>query len=76
MNTDITKCSGEGCPWKSKCVRYITPADKDIQAYFSTPPGKMDDEEVFVCDMFWGAAQEMIMEQLRNITNGNKANGS
>jgi hypothetical protein len=76
MNTDITKCSGEGCPWKSKCVRYITPADKDIQAYFSTPPGKMDDEEVFVCDMFWGEPQEAILKQLRNITNGNKANGS
>jgi len=75
MNTDITKCLGTDCPWKSKCVRYITPADKDIQAYFSTPPGKMV-EEVFACDMFWGAAQEMIMEQLRNITNGSEANGS
>lgn len=76
MNTDITKCSGEGCPLGNECVRYITPADEDIQAYFSTPPGKMDKEEVFSCDMFWGATQERIMEQLKNIVNGNKANGS
>ena len=76
MNTDITKCLGTDCPIKNKCVRYITPADEHCQAYFATPPGKMDDEEIFVCDMFWGEPQEAILKQLRNITNGSEANGS
>jgi len=67
MNTDITKCLGTDCLWKEKCVRYTTPPNEHYQAYFSTPPGKMDKEEVFTCDMFWGEPQEGIMNQLKDI---------
>jgi hypothetical protein len=70
MNTDITKCLGTDCPWKEKCVRYTTPADDHYQAYFSTPPGKKDEEEVFTCDMFWGEPQEGVLKQLKDIVNG------
>lgn len=69
MTSDITKCSGAGCPWKSKCVRYITPANEYRQAYFSDTPGKMV-EEVFACEMFWGDARQNIMNQLNDIVDG------
>lgn len=34
---DICQCSGEGCPMKDRCWRYLTPADK-YQSYFVEVP--------------------------------------
>jgi hypothetical protein len=38
---DITKCNGEGCPWKAGCYRFTAKSSDDRQSYFSESPGKM-----------------------------------
>jgi hypothetical protein len=72
MNSDITKCDGEECPVKEHCVRYLTPADEHLQAYFFTIPGKINDEGKWICKMFWGQTNEGVMKQLNDILNGNE----
>jgi hypothetical protein len=37
--TDITKCTGEGCPLKETCYRFTAPAEM-YQSYFMAPPVK------------------------------------
>lgn len=37
--SDITKCTGYGCPFMSKCWRVQAPGGQ-YQAYFRTPPIK------------------------------------
>lgn len=32
--TDITKCTGENCPFKDRCYRFTAKADEYRQAYF------------------------------------------
>ena len=66
---DITKCNGDGCPWKAGCYRFTAKNSDDRQSYFSEPPGKMVDE-YFVCDMFWGNKCEDIFNQLKDICEG------
>jgi len=61
---DITKCSGKGCALKDMCYRFTAPGS-ERQAYFTTPPIK-DNE----CEMFWGDASKALMDQLENIVNG------
>lgn len=34
---DITKCSGEGCPMKESCLRFLVEESR-WQSYFSEPP--------------------------------------
>lgn len=75
MNSDITICSGDGCPVKEHCVRFLTPPDEHLQAYFLKPPGKRDKKGIWECDMFWGERQEAIMNQLKNIVNGSETEG-
>lgn len=70
MNTDITKCPGTDCPMKESCVRYITPPDQDLQAYFITPPWEKGEDGEYKCEMYWGPVQESIMKQLNDIVNG------
>jgi len=62
--SDITKCSGVGCPLKDMCFRFTAPGS-ERQAYFTTPPVK-DNK----CDMFWGEASNQLMNQLQSIVNG------
>jgi hypothetical protein len=76
MNSDITKCDGEGCPVKEHCVRFLTPPDENLQAYFFTPPGKRNEEGKWECEMFWGRTNENVMKQLKNILNGNETDGN
>lgn len=64
--SDISKCSGEGCPHKEKCYRFTAPADEYRQAYFTKPPIKDDG----TCDMFWGQTQTDILSQLKEIVKG------
>lgn len=66
---DITKCYGDGCPWKAGCYRFTAKNSDDRQSYFSESPGKMV-EEYFVCDMFWGNKCEDIFNQLKDICEG------
>jgi hypothetical protein len=63
---DITMCSGDGCPWKLKCVRYTSKPSDDRQAYFAKSPG-VQVEEFFACSFFWGDNAENIYDQLREI---------
>jgi hypothetical protein len=51
-------------------MRYTTPPDEHRQSYFSLPPGEVNDEGVYKCEMYWGSAQEQIMKQLNDIVNG------
>jgi len=64
--SDISKCSGEGCPHKEKCYRFTAPADEYRQAYFTKPPIKDNG----TCDMFWGQTQTDILSQLKDILGG------
>lgn len=61
---DITKCKDEECPIKDMCFRY-TSEPSERQAYFTESPRK--DKE---CEMFWGDAQRLLMEQLQKIVSG------
>ena len=59
--TDITKCTGEGCPQRSTCYRYTSPAS-DCQLTVLSPPivdGK--------CEMYWGETAQSIFEQLSDV---------
>ncbi len=75
IGNDITKCEGDGCPIKDGCYRYVTPSNPDRQSFFRETPGYTNSGE-FICDMFWGVAQEGIYNQLKDIVNGDTANRS
>lgn len=65
--SDITKCSGDGCPWKTKCFRFTVPNNPDYQSTFVDIPGKYIDE-VFSCKFIWSSSAEFINGELRIIT--------
>ena len=68
--SDICKCSGNNCPVKESCHRYMTESNELWQSYFAKPPGEYNEENVFHCDMYWGANSESIWNELKDITNG------
>ena len=70
MNSDITKCDGEGCPVKEHCYRFTAASNEHRQAFFATIPGKRNEDGKWECEMFWGDPQERIMKQLNDILNG------
>ena len=47
LMADIGKCSGDGCPVKEDCWRYLAPSS-DWQSYFAPPPFTEEG-----CDYFW-----------------------
>jgi len=54
--TDITKCTGEGCPLKEKCYRYLAKSSEHYQSYFQKPPFKnykTDAKIVTECEYYW-----------------------
>jgi hypothetical protein len=67
--TDITKCTGEGCPLKESCYRYTSDISM-LQSYFITLPYK--DQE---CDMYWSESSQQVFNLLKKITNGKDNNG-
>lgn len=73
--SDITKCTGKGCPIKKLCHRYTAKAS-ERQAILTTPPFKIieqkDDKIKMECDMYWGKNQEVIFDMLHRIVNGNE----
>jgi len=79
MSTDYTSCSSNNCPIKEKCKRFTGPKEPLNQSYFTEIPGKWENEigsfsdgfncirRVWKCQMFWGEAQDSIMNQLNEI---------
>ena len=67
--SDITKCSGDGCPWKNKCFRFLVPNNPEYQSSFIEIPGKYIDE-VFSCEFIWTQSSEFVMNQLTKIVTG------
>ena len=64
---DITKCNGLNCPLKEKCYRFTAPKGERqswIKAPFKIDKGKFD------CEMFWGEASELLLEQMKGIMKG------
>ena len=47
---DITKCSGEGCPLKNECYRFLAIANQYQQSYFTTVPYNQETKE---CEYIW-----------------------
>lgn len=62
--TDIAKCRGDECPMKESCYRFTAPSS-EYQSYFVNPPIK-DGK----CDMYWGQAQQDMIDILQEIING------
>ena len=50
--SDITKCSGEGCPVKEGCYRFTAKGSKHQWVFTDVPFTVVDG--VFRCDVFWG----------------------
>lgn len=46
--SDITKCSGDNCPLKESCFRYIAKDNPLWQSWFSVTPIKDN-----TCEHFW-----------------------
>jgi hypothetical protein len=57
--TDITKCTGEGCPLKETCHRFTAPKGT-WQSYFLNSPIKNGQ-----CQYYWGEASQSTYEQLK-----------
>jgi len=60
---DITMCPGTNCPYKESCYRFTAKPSEYWQSYFTEPPFKGDE-----CEMYWGDNAEMIFKQLKKIT--------
>lgn len=71
--SDITKCTGKGCPVKKGCYRYNAKSS-ERQAIFIEPPLKIieqhEDKIKMSCDMYWGKHQHQIFEMFHRIVNG------
>ncbi len=70
--SDITKCSGQDCPIKEKCFRFVAEPEPLYQSYFVDVPGQwipdaINDVMVFECEMFWGEKKGITFEQLNEI---------
>jgi len=63
--SDISMCSGKGCELKEKCYRYTAQKSKYMQSYFTIPPIKGDE-----CDMYWGEKSQSVFNLLKDITDG------
>jgi hypothetical protein len=70
--SDITKCTGEGCPLRDNCYRH-TAKESTLQSYFIDIPFEIKDGKLS-CDMYWGETQNKILNMLKNITNGEDNN--
>jgi hypothetical protein len=64
--TDITKCTGEDCPLKETCYRFIAPSEM-YQSFFMTPHVKNGK-----CEYYWGEASQSTYDQLKEIFKTNE----
>jgi hypothetical protein len=67
--SDITKCNGGDCPLKQECYRHTAP-DSKHQSYFVLHPFSTNKDGRVACDMFWSERQYGVMNQLKDILNG------
>lgn len=67
---DITMCTYLGCPLRDKCRR-ATAQPGEYQSYMTNPSKIVNGK--FECDMFWGDAADLLLEQLKSIMNVKKA---
>lgn len=56
--SDITVCSGNGCPLANTCWRALAPRDYIYQSQFVTPPFKASpwkdgDWMPYACEYYW-----------------------
>jgi hypothetical protein len=58
--TDISKCTGDGCPIKESCKRFRVPAAEHRQTFFTIPPYNHDEKK---CDYFWQWLEYPITER-------------
>lgn len=56
---DICMCTGESCPLRDSCYRYLSEPSEYLQSYFVTPP--YDGNK---CDHFWQVNSEQKVKQL------------
>jgi hypothetical protein len=47
---DISMCSGDKCPLKENCYRFLAEPSEFRQSYFMTPPYNHQTKE---CEYFW-----------------------
>jgi hypothetical protein len=73
--SDITMCSGEGCPLKEKCHRFTAVKNLDRQSFFVKPPFEIDKKK-FTCKMFWGESYELLLQQIKTIIGDKKTKGT
>lgn len=64
-SSDISKCSGVGCPIRSDCHRFVQESNPQRQSYIH-PPYSINNG-VFSCSMFWGQPQTSILDSLKEI---------
>lgn len=57
---DITKCTGDKCPIKTKCYRFLAPADNEWQSFFSELPYDFEKDD---CDYFWHINQTTMFNE-------------
>ncbi len=68
MGREMIKCKGGACPIKKECHRYTS---TDCEGCLEKEPFTIKDE-VFNCDLFWGANAQGMFEQLNDIVRGNE----
>lgn len=68
INKDIQYCAGRGCLLRDTCKR-AKDERTDDEVWFADEPFRII-EGKFHCDLYWGANQTSIFEQLNEITNG------
>lgn len=57
---DITKCTGEGCPFAQNCYRFTVIGDPYYQSYFVLPPYKEGEG----CPSYWSiSTREQVDER-------------
>mgnify|MGYP000013904373 FL=1 len=56
---DITMCSGEGCPLKEKCWRYLAEPSEYWQSYFMKAPYAY---ETPGCEHYWPADPDAALD--------------
>jgi hypothetical protein len=66
---DIDKCDGKNCIVKEKCKRFTSVTN--VNEWVISAPFKID-KGWFTCELFWGESSELLLEQLKNIMNGDK----
>ena len=61
--TDITKCTGEGCPIKETCYRFTAPTGMYQSFFFEVPIRNLK------CDYHWSrnATSRTIFDQLNDV---------